>query len=213
MKKISIFMAIIMIILCFSGCSHQNEETEMMENILQDTLSQIENLKTSTNDPIFWSSAEHVTDLIGKTLEKDKNIEVDYRLQIGRDTKIITGFSVYMVGSDSIYRQSSVTDLLLNLASSEEVASAHLSGQSVEVTGAIIRWQDRKNWYSKEMMDFSACELDSEGSWDYTCRGRLEFFGMPHVISVEYEVKGVELNQLYSADGAVTLSDLRRATF
>lgn len=213
MKKISIFMAIIMIILCFSGCSHQNEETEMMENILQDTLSQIENLKTSTNDPIFWSSAEHVTDLIGKTLEKDKNIEVDYRLQIGRDTKIITDFSTYMAGSDNIYHQSSAAELLLSLAISEEVANAHSSGQSVEVTGAIIRWQDRKNWYSKEMMDFSACELDSEGSWDYACRGRLEFFGMPHVISVEYEIKGVELNQLYSANGDITLSDLRRATF
>ena len=213
MKKISIVIAIIAIVFCFSGCSHENEEVQEIEDILYDMNIQIDDIKSNTYDPIFWSSAERVTNLISGTLEQYKSVEVDYRLQIGDKTKIITGFSTCLVVDNYTYRQLSAAELLFSLATSDEIMNAHVAGQPVEVTGVIIIWQDRKNWYSKEMIDFSACELDSEDGWDYACRGRLEFFGMPHVISVEYEVKGVDINQLAFADEATTLSELRRATF
>ena len=171
--------------------------------------NQIEELKASIDDPVFWSSSERAIRMAGDALEVGYPVSIDFRLQVGDHTKTTTGYDMYLDGSADYCREYNVSRVIYELANDDIVANAHSLGQTVEITGIIIRWQDEKNWFSKEMMDFSACELDSEGGWDYASVGRMEFFGMPHVISVEYEIAGVPLNLLSPVIDENTLSSLR----
>lgn len=209
MKKISIVMIICLLALCLTSCINEEEDTAEEEVRNNELVAQIEELKASIDDPVFWSSSERAIRMAGEALEVGYPVSIDFRLQVGDHTKTTTGYDMYLDGSADYCREYNVSRVIYELANDDIVANAHSLGQTVEITGIIIRWQDEKNWFSKEMMDFSACELDSEGGWDYASVGRMEFFGMPHVISVEYEIAGVPLNLLSPVIDENTLSSLR----
>ncbi len=209
MKKISIVLIICLLALCLTSCINEEEDTAEEEVRNNELVAQIEELKASIDDPVFWSSSERAIRMAGDALEVGYPVSIDFRLQVGDHTKTTTGYDMYLDGSADYCREYNVSRVIYELANDDIVANAHSLGQTVEITGIIIRWQDEKNWFSKEMMDFSACELDSEGGWDYASVGRMEFFGMPHVISVEYEIAGVPLNLLSPVIDENTLSSLR----
>lgn len=209
MKKISIVLIICLLALCLTSCINEEEDTAEEEVRNNELVAQIEELKASIDDPVFWSSSERAIRMAGEALEVGYPVSIDFRLQVGDHTKTTTGYDMYLDGSADYCREYNVSRVIYELANDDIVANAHSLGQTVEITGIIIRWQDEKNWFSKEMMDFSACELDSEGGWDYASVGRMEFFGMPHVISVEYEIAGVPLNLLSPVIDENTLSSLR----
>ena len=209
MKKISVVLIICLFALFFASCAQQEEDTAEEEGYNNELVAQIDEMKLSIDDPIFWTSSERVIRMAGEALEKDYPVSIDFRLQVGDKTKIVTDYEMYLDGSADYCRDFNISRVIFELAHDDTVISAHVSGQTVEVTGIIIRWQAKKHWFSKEMMDFSACELDSEGGWDYASTGKMEFFGMPHIISVEYEITGVELTFLSPVKDEKTLSDLR----
>lgn len=209
MKKISIVLIICLLALCLTSCINEEEDTAEEEVRNNELVAQIEELKASIDDPVFWSSSERAIRMAGDALEVGYPVSIDFRLQVGDHTKTTTGYDMYLDGSADYCREYNVSRVIYELANDDIVANAHSLGQTVEITGIIIRWQDEKNWFSKEMMDFSACELDSEGGWDYASVGRMEFFGMPHVINVEYEITGVSLNLLSPVIDENTLSSLR----
>ena len=209
MKKISIVLIICLLALCLTSCINEEEDTAEEEVRNNELVAQIEELKASIDDPVFWSSSERAIRMAGDALEVGYPVSIDFRLQVGDHTKTTTGYDMYLDGSADYCREYNVSRVIYELANDDIVANAHSLGQTVEITGIIIRWQDEKNWFSKEMMDFSACELDSEGGWDYASVGRMEFFGMPHVISVEYEIAGVPLTLLSPVIDENTLSSLR----
>ena len=209
MKKISIVLIICLLALCLTSCINEEEDTAEEEVRNNELVAQIEELKASIDDPVFWSSSERAIRMAGEALEVGYPVSIDFRLQVGDHTKTTTGYDMYLDGSADYCREYNVSRVIYELANDDIVANAHSLGQTVEITGIIIRWQDEKNWFSKEMMDFSACELDSEGGWDYASVGRMEFFGMPHVIRVEYEIAGVPLNLLSPVIDENTLSSLR----
>lgn len=209
MKKISVVLIICLLVLCLASCAQEEEDTAEDERYNDELVAQIDELKKSIDDPIFWSSSERVIRMAGEALEVGYPVSIDFRLQVGDKTKIVTDFDMYLDGSADYCRELNISKVICDLAYDDTVISAHVSGQTVEVTGIIIRWQAKKHWFSKEMMDFSACELDSEGGWDYASTGKMEFFGLPHIISVEYEITGVELTFLSPVKDEKTLSDLR----
>ena len=209
MKKISVVLIICLFALCLASCATEEEDTAEDEGYNDELVALIDEIKPQIDDPIFWSSSERYIRLAGDALEVDYPVSIDFRLQVGDQTKITTDYNMYLDGSADYCRELNVSKVTYDLAHDSIVTNAHVTGQTVEVTGMIIRWQDKKHWFSKEMMDFSACELDSEGGWDYASTGKMEFFGMPHVISVEYEITGVELNQLSPVQDEKTLSELR----
>ena len=209
MKKISIVLIICLLALCLTSCINEEEDTAEEEVRNNELVAQIEELKASIDDPVFWSSSERAIRMAGEALEVGYPVSIDFRLQVGNKTKTVTDFDMYLDNSTDYCRELNISKVVFDLAHNDTVISGHVSGQTVEVTGIIIRWQAKKHWFSKEMMDFSACELDSEGGWDYASVGRMEFFGMPHVISVEYEIAGVPLNLLSPVIDENTLSSLR----
>ena len=208
MKKLSILLLIYIMIFCLASCTTEEEDTAEDEIYNNELIALIDEMKSSIDDPIFWSSSERAIRMAGDALEIGYPVSIDFRLQIDDKTKITTGYDMYLDGSADYCRELNVSKVIYELASDDIVANAHASGQTVEVTGIIIRWQDKKHWFSKEMVDFSACELNSEGGWDYASVGKMEFFGMPHVIGVEYEIAGVSLNLLSPVKDENTLSTL-----
>ena len=210
MKKLSIVLIVGLIIICLVSCTSNEENTAAEEGYNNELVAKINEMKTSIDDPVFWSSSERVIRMAGEALEVGYPVSIDFRLQVGEHTKITTGYDMYLDGSADYCREYNISRVFYELANDDIVTNAHTSGQTIEVTGIIIRWQKKKQWFSKEMMDFSACELDSEGGWDYASIGKMEFFGMPHVISVEYEITGVSLNLLSPVkESENTLSSLR----
>ncbi len=213
MRKIGVLLIAVMLIICLSGCNEDDVYTSELEGNITELTEKLDELESTDNDPLFWTSATRSVDMVCQALEKNVGVEVDYRLQIDKDTEIIDGFGAVLEEDNDTCRSLVNKELLFALATNDKVEEAHRTGKSVEVTGVIIRWKQRKNWFSQDTIDFSACELDSTGNWDYACRGKLRFFGMPHVISVEYEVEGVELGMLSPAEDATTLSALRSRAF
>ena len=210
MKKLSVVLIIIcLFMLCLASCAKDEEDTSNDEEYNKELVALIDEMKTSVDDPIFWSSSERVIRMAGEALEKDYPVSIDFRLQVGDKTKIATGYEMCLDSSTDYCRELNISKVIYKLAHDNIVTNAHITSQTVEVTGIIIRWQDKKHWFSKEMMDFSACELDNEGGWDYASTGKMEFFGMPHVINVEYEITGVSLNLLSPVIDENTLSSLR----
>lgn len=209
-EKYIIILLLVAVLFCFTGCQKEDQNIPRVESITKKYNTKLDNLKVLSDDSLFWNSAERAANMIGDTLEPNYEVEIDYRLQIGDNTVVIEGFGAKMIGEDEAYRELSVAEILYNLSHNETVVEAHNNQQSVEVTGIIIRWQAKRHWYKQELMDFSACELDSEGGWDFASTGRMVFFGMPHVISVEYEIAGVDTSLLFSVRDEKTLSELRK---
>lgn len=209
MKKFSIVLIIGLFLICLVSCAANEKDTAAEEDYNNELVAKIDGMKTSIDDPVFWSSSERAIRMAGEALEIGYPVSIDFRLQVGDHTKITTGYDMYLDGSADYCREYNISRVIYELTNDDLIVNAHALGQTVEVTGIIIRWQDKKHWFSKEMMDFSACELDNEGGWDYASTGKMEFFGMPHVINVEYEITGVSLNLLSPVIDENTLSSLR----
>lgn len=166
-------------------------------------------LKSTIQDDQFWSSADRVVGLIGSSMDKGRDVTVDFRLDIEGDTEFTDQYTIFIPDYEADNQDEYLKYLTYCLTADPTIANAHAAGRSVEITGTIIRWRERKAWYSQKICDFSACELDSDDRWDYTSIGTMQFFGMPHVIGLEYEIKGVELNAIFDVRDETTLSQLR----
>ena len=153
MKKISIVLIICLLALCLTSCINEEEDTAEEEVRNNELVAQIEELKASIDDPVFWSSSERAIRMAGDALEVGYPVSIDFRLQVGDHTKTTTGYDMYLDGSADYCREYNVSRVIYELANDDIVANAHSLGQTVEITGIIIRWQDEKNWFSKEMMD------------------------------------------------------------
>lgn len=166
-------------------------------------------LRSTIQDDQFWNSEDRVVRLIGSSMDKGREVTVDFRLDIEGDTEFTDQYTVFIPDYETDNQDEYLNYLTYCLTTDPTIANAHAAGHSVEITGTIIRWRERKAWYSQKICDFSACELDSDDKWDYTSVGVMQFFGMPHVIGLEYEIKGVELSAIFDVRDETTLSQLR----
>ena len=138
MKKISIVLIICLLALCLTSCINEEEDTAEEEVRNNELVAQIEELKASIDDPVFWSSSERAIRMAGEALEVGYPVSIDFRLQVGDHTKTTTGYDMYLDGSADYCREYNVSRVIYELANDDIVANAHSLGQTVEITGFFV---------------------------------------------------------------------------
>ncbi|MBQ3452663.1 hypothetical protein IJG28_00450 [Candidatus Saccharibacteria bacterium] len=175
------------------------------------TTQVIDSLMSEINDADFWGSASLATTLVRDSIEEDQLVTVIYRLETSSEERFVSEpRQIGLDGEGKEWRDLIYNQLMCWLATSDDVANAHKAGESIQVTGVLINWSERKSWFNKDLDYFTACDLDADGVWDYACDKTTTFTGVPHFFTPDFELTDVEMNDLVPIDKKATLSELRR---
>lgn len=210
MKEIiGIVSVVLFLIGNFTACGQEGVQSDAQTELIAKQ-SYIDELTTQINDDEFWDSAYTAANLVQDSIEDKYPVQVSFRLETSNSERIVTApIEVYLDMDTRTHRESIAADLIIHLVD-EDITDAYASGDTVRVTGILVNWSKRKSLLDKEIQQFSACDLDADGLWDYVCAKKTSFTGVPHVISPEYELTDVDVFDLAPVNKEASLSELRR---
>jgi len=209
-KHVILLMMLGLCLVMLATCDEDNSQ-ESAVNASGNTTYVVEELKSKINDADFWNSADQTTTLVLSSIEEDLPVTVVYRLETSSEERFVSEprqISLDIEGKE--WRDLIYDQLICWLATSDDVAHAHEIGESIQVTGVLVNWSQRKSWFNKDLEFFTACDLDADGIWDYTCNKTTTFTCVPHFFTPDFELTNVEINDLISVDKPAKLSELRR---
>lgn len=209
MKEIiGIVSVVLFLIGNFTACGQEGVQSDAQTELIAKQ-SYIDELTTQINDNEFWDSAYTATNLVQDSIEDKYPIQVSFRLEVNNSERIVTApTEVYLDMDTRTHRESIAADLIISLVD-DGIINEYASGNTVRVTGVLVNWSKRKSLLDKEIQQFSACDLDADGLWDYACAKKTSFTGVPHVISPEYELTDVDVFDLAPVNKEASLSELR----
>lgn len=148
----------------------------------------ITDLKTKVPDETFWASAEKAANLIKEALEKQVNFSIDVRLLCSNGEEIVLqNYNTRLNQINDVWRSIASNSLIYAVATSQEVATAHANGELIEVTGVILKYQHvEQHLFGANAKIISVCDIDNDGTWDYTAEGKM-FFTESSTVSLEGE--------------------------
>lgn len=189
MKRIVSIVVIIAIIM-LSGCdTGESKVTSKLTGHGYEAEAKISDLKTEVPDKAFWASAEKAASLMKKTIERKVNFSIDIRLLCSDGEEIVLqNYNTRLNQINDVWRSIASNSLIYAVATSQEVATAHEDGKLVEVTGVILKWQHVEQHLFSANVDkiISVCDIDNDGTWDYTAEGKM-FFTESSTVSLEGE--------------------------
>ncbi len=210
MKEIfGMILVLVFLVTDATACSWTDDQDSIQEELV-DKQAYVDGLTNQIDDGDFWNSANTAVNLVQDSIETKYPVSVSFRLEINDSDRIVTEPVEVSLDADSrVGRGLVAANLLMDLVD-PEILDMYGSGNTARVTGVLINWSKRKAWWSKETQEFSACDLDVDGIWDYACAKSTSFSGVPHVLTPEFELTDVEISDLAPVDKAASLSDLSR---
>ena len=186
-----IIMSVIAMVLTMSGCDTKSltegNVTPDLQKAGNRAKSEIVVLRAEMEDDIFWESTDRAQKLIEDTIEKGPTMTVSFKLTCSDGSEIVLDdfASFRLVYINDVWRSLISNEVIYKLATSDEVAKAHDEGKTVEITGVILRWRERKGLFdgNKERI-ISVCDLNNDSSWDYVIHGKL-FFTNVETVALE----------------------------
>lgn len=180
MKGKILFVVFVMVLFCtLTGCGVDSifeKETEAFHRKAHAVATEVQSYRNVVNDEELWKSMNLMADMLQKTIEPGKKIEVFIRID-GADEDINLLDSMYQNGSlghiSSERRRMQADEIILGILKDDRVSEACQSGKTIKVTGLILRWHEtdllgRKHYYS-------VCDSNLDGIWDYVANGDIHF--------------------------------------
>lgn len=170
--------AIAMMTSCDAKSLHEGNVTPDLSEAAFEAKAAVMRLKIEIEDDAFWDSTDRAAKLIEDTIESRVDMMVSLRLTCS------DGSIIYLDDFDAIrlnyindvWRSKTSNEIIYKLATSDEVVKAHEAGETVEITGVILKWKRRKNLFdSNEQRIYSVCDLENDGNWDYVISGKAFF--------------------------------------
>lgn len=170
--------AITMMTSCDAKTFHEGNVTPDLSEAAFEAKAAIMRLKMEVEDDVFWESTDRAAKLIESTIEDRVNMMVGFRLACSDGSIIyLDDFDwIHLNYINDVWRSKTSSEIIYKLATSDEVVRAHEAGETVEITGIILKWKRRKDLFdSNEQMVYSVCDLENDGNWNYVVGGKVFF--------------------------------------
>ena len=199
MKKIyKMIIAILFVIpMVMTGCDtkslSEGNTTHELARTAYEADAEVMHLKLEIEDDTFWDSTERATKLIENTIEDRKNMTIGFRLACSDGSTIMLDdfASVNLIYINDVWRSLTSDRLTYSLATSDEVTKVHAAGETVEITGIILKW-----YQPNDKRVYSVCDLENDGAWNYVTSGKVFFTDVNSAVLKDQEGKSLGIGSI-----------------
>ena len=172
MEKLLVFIVVITLL---TGCSSKGEAVPEPGETTEEVAT--EDLRAEIKDEDYWASLDQVLDLVENTLEERVSFNLSLRLTCQDESEIILDdfYGDYIDYDEGMLMSMMKSEIIRALSTSDLVNEAHQKGNTMEVTGVILKWNDPTAKESSEQDIFSVSDLSGDGTWDYVTKGEVSF--------------------------------------
>jgi len=193
MKKVLVIMTVITVVMmALTGCSEKWNEgnvTPALSDMAYKSETKLKEIMIATPDGPFWGSADRGRELIEKTVEDRVGFNISFRLESSHGEEIILEdvYATSLTYINDVWRRYLSSEVMQALAKSRPVVKAHKEGESLEITGIIMKWQQPAKLLDSEKRVFSVVDLSGDGAWDYVTEGKIYFASESDAVSLKDE--------------------------
>ena len=177
MKKFFVFVLFLSAILALTGCkATEGNITPGLSDSAYAAEAEVQQLRAEIDDVGFWNSLDRSTDMIKTSLQTGRDISVGFRLATSEGETILLEdtYLFHLAYINDVWRSLTTSQIEYIVATSEQVTQAMDSGQTVEVTGVIMKWTEYVGIDSTPHI-ISIADIDADGQWDYAAEGKFYF--------------------------------------
>ncbi|MBR2840206.1 hypothetical protein IKE82_02655 [Candidatus Saccharibacteria bacterium] len=168
---ISLAAGIVIVVFGLIGLKNQMEGAKkevsesLMEAVDRTETEAKKQYKASAEDDMFWSSIEKTATLVSGSVEGEHEYHVIFELETSAGK--VFAIEQHQIAGDinQLWRDLCKSQIMVELASLEEVDKAHLAGESVRVTCTTLLSPDYKEDGSGQGV-LELCDTDGDGAWD-----------------------------------------------
>lgn len=177
MRKLVIFILFISTILALTGCkATEGNVTTDLSNSAYAAEAEVQKLRADIDDVGFWTTLDKATNLIKKSLETHRNVSVGFRLTTSSSETILLedAYLFHLAYINDVWRSLTASQIEYIVATAEQVAEAIEKGDTVEVTGVIMKWTEYIGADSTPHI-ISVADVNVDGKWDFAAEGKFYF--------------------------------------
>ena len=177
MKKITVFVLFLTAILIFTGCSApEGNVTPDLSDKAYAAEAEVEQLRGDIDDVEFWNSLDRATSAIKASLQTKRDISVGFRLTTSDGDTILLedAYLFHLAYINDVWRSLTASQIEYIVATSDQVTKVLDNGNSIKVTGTIIKWTEYVGIDSTPHI-ISAADIEADGKWDIAAEGKFYF--------------------------------------
>lgn len=182
LRKMTVVTMVILAVMVLVGCDgEEGNVTPLLKNNAYHSEEELKKLESKIDDDVFWESADRARKLIEKTIERRVGFSISFRVSSSDGEEILLEdlYAVNLTYINDVWRKYLSSEVIRELATAKAVTKAHDEGETVEITGVIIKWEQPAGGLDTEKRVFSVCDLSGDGEWDYVTEGRIYFTNGP----------------------------------